>query len=102
MCVVTEEDWLNLRLQMPQRKGFSPLCVLQCAVKLAACEKLLLHAKHLYGRSPECVRMWVFNVLGLAYLNIDSHQSIFLPYFLTFFRKCRRCSLCCPCWSPDC
>lgn len=69
---------------------WNPTCVRTCAVKLAACEKLLLQSGHLkwerisnnknrpinvfmipfviyrYGRSPLWVRRCVFNVLGRA------------------------------------
>ena len=35
---------------------------------MAACVNALLHLSHLYGFSPECVRMCVLSVLGLAYV----------------------------------
>ena len=57
---------------MPQLNGFSPEWVLRCTVSLAACEKDLLQYKHLYGRSAEWVRMWVFSALKRAYLEILS------------------------------
>ena len=56
-CFLRVEDWVHLKLQCLQAKGFSPVCVRMCCFRAQAWMQEKSHWSHWKGFSPEWVSM---------------------------------------------